>query len=151
MKCICFTDLPEKMIRGLWSDTSLGSLLAIAYGKLSSHSSETKILSNFSKVGKSWLLDHVNKPSVSWKWIRVNIPEYLWTPLFLFLFLPYIIVLRVKFNLHPPTCSKVRISTSNFKTGQLWSSNSRKTVLRVNSNFWYFREHQNFILFFRAS
>ena len=49
---------------------------------------------------------------------------------------------RVKSNLHPPTCSKVRISTSNFKTGQFWPSNSRKNstfnlpVLRMNSNFW---------------
>jgi hypothetical protein len=34
---------------------------------------------------------------------------------------------RVKSTLHPPTCSKVQISTSNFKTGQLWSSNSRKS------------------------
>jgi len=34
----------------------------------------------------------------------------------------------VKSNLHPPTCSKVRISTSNFKTGQLWPSNSRKSL-----------------------
>ena len=37
------------------------------------------------------------------------------------------IIKRVKSNLHPPTCSKVRISTSNFKTGQLWPSNSRKS------------------------
>ena len=34
---------------------------------------------------------------------------------------------RVKSNLHLPICSKVRILTSNFKTGQLWSSNSRKS------------------------
>jgi hypothetical protein len=34
---------------------------------------------------------------------------------------------KVKSTLHPPTCSKVQISTSNFKTGQLWSSNSRKS------------------------
>ena len=36
-------------------------------------------------------------------------------------------LIRVKSNLHPPTFTKVRISTSNFKTGQLWPSNSRKS------------------------
>ena len=38
------------------------------------------------------------------------------------------IFLRVKYNLHPSTFIKVWISTSNFKTGQLWSSNSRKSL-----------------------
>jgi hypothetical protein len=41
-------------------------------------------------------------------------------------------------NFGPPTLEKVQLSS-------FWA------VSCVNSNFWYFREHQNFILFFRAS